>query len=236
MLNGNNLALVSSRQTPQENTTVITKDLIDFHFAYDSKLYPLKLFEGDKSTSNISQDFINLLKQQYKSIEITDEKAFYYVVGLLSSNVYFNKYKEQMRQDFPHVMLVKDAETFEKVAELGKKLSDEIADFDELKLPPNFSVQTNIEKIPDTKLQFTYDEKTKTLYLTRDKSLWIKGIEKEVFEFKQGNFNVIENWLKSRKGLDFDNEMLHSFNVVCYAVERYLQIRKELDKVLEGKI
>ncbi len=236
MLNCYNVVLTSSRRFTEENTTFVTKYLLDFHAQNDSSIYPLKLYENDQITSNISPDFINLLKNTYPSLEITDEKAFYYIVGLLSSNVYFEKYKEQMRQDFPHVVLVKDAQTFEKVAELGKKLVDEMAGFDELELPPTFSIETNIEKIPDAKIQMIYDENTKTLYLNKDKTLWIKGIDKDVWEFKQGNFDVIRNWIVSRKGLVFDAEMKHSFAVVCYAIKRYLELRKELDKVLEGKI
>ncbi|GAI07696.1 unnamed protein product, partial [marine sediment metagenome] len=54
--------------------------------------------------------------------ELSPEKVFYYIYGVLYSNIYRKKYEEFLQIDFPRVPFTSDYQLFQKVSQLGKQL------------------------------------------------------------------------------------------------------------------
>ncbi|MDW4356533.1 DEAD/DEAH box helicase [Mammaliicoccus vitulinus] len=61
----------------------------------------------------------NITCKVIKNFNISEEDVHYYVYGVLNSAPYINKYKNELKKDFPHIPLLKDKE---KYVEIGRRL------------------------------------------------------------------------------------------------------------------
>ncbi|GAA5423146.1 DEAD/DEAH box helicase [Tetragenococcus halophilus] len=61
----------------------------------------------------------NITCKVIKNFNISEEDVHYYVYGVLNSASYINKYKNELKKDFPHIPLLKDKE---KYVEIGRRL------------------------------------------------------------------------------------------------------------------
>ena len=139
-----------------------------------------------------------------------------------------------MRQDFPHVILVDSKDKFLEIAKYGEELSDININFQTIELPDDFNLEVSTENKPlaseskDSKIKFSYDEKTKTLYIETNKNkMTIKNLEPEVWNFKLGNFDVLRHYIYSRKDRDL-NEFADEIRHICYAIKKNIEITEKI--------
>lgn len=233
MLSKDNIALVASRQTPKEKSIFMSKNVCDLHAIADLCIFPLYVYSSNNNKSiNLTDDFLTEIKSKYG--DQFPETTFYYIYGLLSSKEYFEKYKDQMRQDFPHVILVDSKDKFLEIAKYGEELADININFQTIELPDDFNVEVNVENkslvsdSKNSKIKFNYDEKAKTLYVETDKNkVTIKNLEPEVWNFKLGNFDVLRHYIYSRKDRDL-NEFADEIRHICYAIKKNIEITEKI--------
>jgi len=138
------------------------------------------------------------------------EDVFYYIYAILHSSSFRNRYSEQLKSDIPKVPTISDKDLLKKLVNEGKKLvslhllgnnpfdKDSKNIFDE---PEKWGI--NIGKVNErgrSDWQITsidYKEKTKRLLVNENQ--YLEGIEKEIWEFKIGTYQICEKWLKDRK-------------------------------------
>ncbi|GAH12935.1 unnamed protein product, partial [marine sediment metagenome] len=72
---------------------------------------------------NIDLELFNSLENTF-SKKLSPEEIFYYIYGILYSNIYRKRYQEFLKIDFPRVPITKNYKLFQKFAEFGKQLVD----------------------------------------------------------------------------------------------------------------
>ncbi|MHC1737077.1 MAG: type ISP restriction/modification enzyme [Ignavibacteriaceae bacterium] len=174
---------------------------------------------------NIKPELIEELKGRFKR-KVTPEDIFYYIYGVLFSNIYRTKYLEFLKTDFPRIPFTKSYELFVKIGRLGKQL----AEFHLLKSP---ALKRGVARYP-----ITGTDKIEKIYY-EDEKIWINkqqyftGVKKEIWEYKIGGYPICEKWLKERKGRAFNMDDLTSYLWIISSLSKTIELQKEIDKHYE---
>jgi len=241
-----NIALITPRQFKEEPGAFITENLIghktvsayDINYIFPLYLYPDKnkkdLFTQHQSEKepNIPTAIFEKLQYAYGQ-KPTPEDILYYIYGIFYSNIYRETYAEFLKIDFPRVPFTADYKLFKKLGELGK----ELADLHLLKSPAldppvakyqGSGANDRIEKI-------TYKEDEQRIYINKDK--YFEGVPPEVWNYHIGGYQVLQKYLKDRKGRNMDDAprycrivtaLSKTIEIQVHIDEIYLEIEKEL--------
>lgn len=173
---------------------------------------------------NIDLELFNSLENTF-SKKLSPEEIFYYIYGILYSNIYRKRYQEFLKIDFPRVPITKNYKLFQKFAEFGKQL----VDLHLLKSPKLNNPTTkfcgegnNLVKIRK------YDEKNKRLYVNT--AQYFENIEKEVWEYMIGGYQVLDKWLKDRKNKYLTAEEIKHYCRIATSLKETIKVQKEIDK------
>ncbi|MFQ5964495.1 MAG: type ISP restriction/modification enzyme, partial [Candidatus Scalinduaceae bacterium] len=175
--------------------------------------------------SNLSRVFLEQLTMNFKQ-EPIPEQIFFYIYAVLYSNIYRTKYAEFLKIDFPKVPFTKDFKLFQKMSVLGKELT-------ELHLLKSKSLNNPISKFQGDgtslveKLRYNEDEKRVHI----NKNQYFEGIEKELWEYQIGGYQVLDKWLKDRKGKRLTLDDIRHYCKVVTALKKTIEIQKEIDKL-----
>lgn len=150
------------------------------------------LFDTQETQVNIKPELL----AEYAKLDISAETIFYYIYGILYSNIYRERYAEYLRIDFPRIPFTKDTQLFKQVAVYGKAIAD-------LHLMQSSELDTPIAKYQgnsdnDRVEQVSYDEAQGRIYINQDK--YFEGINPEVWNYHIGGYQVLHKYLKDRKG------------------------------------
>lgn len=186
------------------------KDLFTQHQTEKEPNIPLALFEKLESVYGQKP---------------SPEDILYYIYAVFYSTIYRKTYAEFLRIDFPHVPFTADYDLFQKMGGLGK----ELADLHLLKSPaldpPIAKYQGNgtndrIEKI-------TYKEDEQRIYINKDK--YFEGIAPEVWSYHIGGYQVLQKYLKDRKGRNMDGAPRYCRIVT--ALSKTIEVQKQIDEI-----
>ncbi len=155
------------------------------------------------------------------------EQILGYIYAILHSQNYRTKYLEFLKIDFARIPFGVDIETFEKLGNLGQELIDlhllktipntkfGEAEWDEIRGEKNYIM----EKV-------SYDKATKRLYFNA--SCYFSNVSPEVFEFKIGGYQVLDKYLKSRKGLNIFDD-LSNIQKIIKSLQSTIEIMQKID-------
>jgi len=233
-----NLGLVLMRKPIPEKLTqvLVSENILDINFyAYQTYLFPLYLYpdtgkkdmfshlEPGERRANLNSELVKSLAISYGK-EPTPEEILYYIYGVLYSDTYRTKYAEFLKIDFPSIPFTKDYQLFTKIAEYGKRLVDlHLLKSQELELPiAKFEGQSDnrVEKL-------RYKEKENKVYINKDQ--WFERIEKEVWEYQIGGYQVLNKWLKDRKGRTLSFADIKHYCQIATALKKTIEIQKDID-------
>lgn len=189
---------------------------------------PQKLFFEEGPRSNLSQVFLNAVREKLSYIP-TPEAIFYYIYAIFHSLTYRQRYAEFLKVDFPRVPLTSNDELFRALGEKGQTLV-------ELHLMKSKKLNKVITKFPvsgdNAVTEVTYKSAEQQVYI--NKIQYFEGIVPEVWLFKIGGYQVLDKWLKDRKkakrSLSFD-DVLHYQRVVV-ALKETMQVMDEIDQLI----
>ena len=232
MLN-KNLAFLTMRQVSLDEDYThffVSKYIVDNRAFLSSKgimqLFPLYLYKNSKKkTPNISPTLLKELKAKFNRI-VEAEEVLNYIYAISYSNIYRYKFAEFLKIDFPRVPFPSNYELFDKMARLGKELIDlHLMKSDKLKIPiAKFQGDgDNIVVKP------VYDEKKGRVYI--NKTQYFEGIEKDVWEYQIGGYQVLSKWLKDRRGRKLSLEEIKHYCKVVTALKRTIEIQEKIDKL-----
>jgi len=153
------------------------------------------------------------------------EEILYYIYGVLYSNIYRETYAEFLKIDFPRVPFTADYDLFKKMGELGKQLAELHLLKSPALDPPVAKYQgsgTNdrIEKI-------TYKEDEQRIYINEDK--YFEGVAPEVWNYYIGGYQVLQKYLKERKGRNMDDAPRYCRIVT--ALSKTIELQKQIDGI-----
>lgn len=225
-------------------------------YFYDNSSQSSLLDKEDSSReSNISSDFIKTFSEKIGLKFIPEgrgdlektlgpESVFYYAYAIFHSPTYRSRYAEQLKIDFPRLPLTGDKRLFVRLVALGNELVNIHLlgenPFDKSKTifdeSNKWSVKVGGEKptdLPDWKVtDVRYNEEDKRVYI--NKGQYFEGVEKEVWEFMIGGYQVCEKWLKDRKKAEraLSAEDLKHYMKIVVAIRETIRIMAEIDKAI----
>lgn len=255
--NDNNIGLIVTRQTQaigdnEFNTVFISDKIVDINFyrrggelicplyIYDTEnvrkilreeneevggmFEDIKHFENKVRIENFTPKFRKFINEKYG--EIKPEEILGYIYAILFHKEYRKKYLDFLKIDFPKIPFVESKDYFLKFEKLGEELYN--LHLGNLKIQkevgePMFKDNKNKnEKI----VKAIYNENEKDLFV--NESLYFKNVDKEVWEYKIGGYQVLDKYLKSHKNENIDYE---HFENVIKILTRSIEIEAEISKL-----
>lgn len=183
----------------------------------------IKHFENKVRIENFTPKFRKFINEKYG--EIKPEKILGYIYAILFHKEYRKKYLDFLKIDFPKIPFVESKDYFLKFAKLGEELYN--LHLENLKIQkevgePMFKDNKNKNK---KIVKAIYNENEKDLFV--NESLYFKNVDKEVWEYKIGGYQVLDKYLKSHKNENIDYE---HFENVIKILTRSIEIEAEISK------
>ncbi len=185
--------------------------------------------------ANIAQEVFVQLKDAYGKVP-TPEQIFAYCYAVLYSTIYREKYAEFLKIDFPRIPFTKSYELFKEISELGNELI-------ELHLLKHKSLNNPAVKYcgkgtDDAIERPVYDEEKETVHINEHR--YFENVTPEVWNYQIGGYQVMEKYLKDRKGRQMDDPQ--HFCKMGMALAKTIEVQKKIDglfpkvekKVIEG--
>jgi len=220
-----NIALVTSRLTKGEDfrhvqvtdkpTEVICMPPITSNNGF---VFPLR---GEGDVENFSANFRSFLDARYEH-HFTPEEIFGYIYAVLHAPTYRTRYAEFLRNDFPRVPFPELADEFETLSGLGWAL-----------------VQAHLlNELPRRALAVYHGKgdhlveavQYSTEAVAINNNQFFKPVPPAVWEFHIGGYQVLDKYLKSRKGrilsLDEINHVAAIADSLAFTVDQMVKIDK----------
>jgi predicted helicase len=170
---------------------------------------------------NIAPGVFEMLQKAYKK-KPTPEQILYYCYAVLYSNVYREKYAEFLKIDFPRIPFTSDYNLFLQLAEQGEELAQlHLLKSKILNRPGARYLGTGADTIEKP----VYDEQWKCVRINETK--YFEGISKEVWEYHIGGYQVMEKYLKDRKGRQMEDPAVYC--KIATAIYHTITIQKQID-------
>ena len=256
MLDGSNLALITTRQTRDpfdvfaSRSAIGHKSLAAFDINY---LFPLYVYPLDDSalqlgldtsmrSPNLAKAYVEALEESSDLAFIPDghgdlkstfgpEDAFHYIYAMLRSSQFRQRYAEFLKSDFPRVPLPSNGTQFSDLVRLGAQLTSLHTMLSQGKDLPAFNVAGS-DRIDGLR----YGEPSKAnpgrVWINRDQHF--EGVAPQTWRFTIGGYQPAKKWLQDRKGrvLDFDD--IQAYRHICAALAETPRIMQEIDDTIEA--
>jgi len=219
---------------------VLATNLIADHVAVSLKtidyLFPLYLYpDTDKKDllshlsksatrkPNLDPSLLRALKEAH-SRDVTPEEIFYYVYAVLYAPTYRTTYAEFLKIDFPRVPFTRNRELFTKVAHLGKQL----VDLHLLKSPDLDPPLARFQGAGDTEVEKPrYSSPEKRVYI--NPTQYFEDVGPAVWEYQIGGYQVLDKWLKDRKGRHLSLDDIRHYCRIATALAKTIGVQAEID-------
>jgi predicted helicase len=219
-------------------TNVTDMSLISAKTKETTYIFPLYLYP-DKLTGqlsfneppkgehipNLTPEFLQAIKPSLSS-EPGPEEIFCYIYAVLYSPTYRKRYEEFLKIDFPRVPLPSDYEVLKRLSNLGK----ELVDLHLLKHPDLEKTGVGFSKGGSNKVEKVgYVEESQRVFINKEQ--YFEGISREVWEYRIGAYQVMEKYLKDRKGRKLSLEEINHYMKVAKAIQLTMEIQQKIDDV-----
>lgn len=180
------------------------------------------LFASQETQVNIKPELL----AEFTKLDMSAETIFYYIYGILYSNIYRERYAEYLKIDFPRIPFTKDTQLFKQMAQYGRAIAD-------LHLMQSSELDTPIAKYQgtgdnDKVEQVVYDKEQGRIHINQDK--YFEGIAQVVWDYHIGGYQVLQKYLKDRKGRIMDNPIYYCRIVT--ALMKRLNIKQILTRYM----
>jgi len=240
MIKGANLGLITVRRCPSHeqpgyffisefiiSNGVIRSDNVSIDTFFPLYLYPSyeqpDIFNQSR-TCNISSKVIEKLNNNFR-INTKPNEIFAYIYSIFYSNIYRKKYAQFLQIDFPRIPFVTDYQLFQEMESFGSKLIDLHLLQSPLLEKSSVKFQGNGEDVVIGKRK--YDKSTRRIYINNN--YYFEGVLPEVWEYQIGGYQVMDKYIKDRKGRRMDDPR-HYIHIAT-AIEKTIGIQKEIDAI-----
>ncbi len=176
-----------------------------------------------KRKPNIDPALLQGLELAYNQ-NLTPEEIFSYVYAVLYAPMYRTQYAEFLRTDFPRVPFTRDRELFTKMAHIGIRL----VNLHLLKSPELEPPIARFQGIGDARVEKPrYSDDERRVYINEGQ--YFEGVEPEVWEHQIGGYQVLDKWLKDRKGRILTLDDITHYCHVVTALAKTIEIQTEID-------
>lgn len=148
------------------------------------------------------------------------------IYAILYSPIYRRRYEEFLKIDFPRIPLPIEYEPFKALSNLGK----ELVDFHLLKHSALQETEVGFPENGSNKVErVRYDEATQRVYI--NKGQCFEGISKEVWEYRIGAYQVMEKYLKDRKGQKLSLDEINHYMKVAKAIRLTIELQEKIKPI-----
>jgi predicted helicase len=254
MLTGENMGLVTTRQVTSLNFghVLCTSTAIEMKTCSHDRgtnLFPLYLYPQNDNLfdaaeehrwPNLSPEFVTELSERLGLAFVPDgrgdlaetfgpEDVFYYAYAVFHSPEYRERYAEFLKRDFPRLPLTSDRALFAALAEKGAELAG-------LHLMTSPALDAFVTRFPESGT----NEVEKVRYAAADGRVYInneqyfEGVPEEVWEFRVGGYQVLDKWLKDRKGRMLSYDDIRHYQKVVVVLSETRRLMAEIDETIPG--
>jgi hypothetical protein len=195
-------------------------------------LYPEEVLYngGDKYERelNIEPRVLESLRAAYRG-RFQPEDILFYIYAVLYSDTYRLKYAEFLKSDFPRIPFCADYRLFKKMAGLGAELVGlHLMKFDTTNRPT-----AKFEGKADNLVgKVLYDEAKKLVYINTTQRFG--PIDKEVWEYQVGGYQVMSKWLNDRKNRRLSVEDIKHYCKAAGAIGETIRVQRKIDRSYAG--
>jgi hypothetical protein len=180
---------------------------------------------------------------------VTPEDIFHFIYAVLHAPTYRSRYAEYLRSDFPRIPLPPDMAGFRALADLGGKLV-------ELHLLRDATLDAGAPAFPVAgsgvveKVRFEASAPLTPTPLPQagegfkatgaqgapggrvwiNKTQYFSGIDPETWAFRVGGYQVLEKWMKDRKGRTLGVDDIVHYRRVAVALARTRGLMQQVDE------
>jgi len=250
LMGGPNLALVTTRRVtrPPFDNVFVTDRIVEYKCAShdrNSIVFPLYvLADGDilsprgSRRANLSPAFTCDVSTKLGLAFIADgegdlsatfgpEDVFHYIYAVLHSPTYRERYTAFLMRDFPRIPLTSDLGVFRALCGLGRELVAlhlmQSPRLEEGPAPFEGDGDGEIERV-------RYDDQNRRVYV--NKTQYFAAVEPAVFEFCVGGYQVLDKWLKDRKGRRLTFEDIRHYGRIVVALRETMRLMAEVDAAI----
>ena len=197
--------------TEQQFSVLSANRLVDYSYLSPAsngcRIYPL--YRNDQSGTrrdNITNWGLDRFREHYKLKEITKKDIFYYTYAVLHNPNYREKYKLNLKREFPRLPFYKD---FYKWKNWGQELMNLHINYETVKSYDELIIKNEKLKVekPETKLKL--DKKNNEIIL--DENTTITNIPAIALKYKFGSRSAIEWILNQYKTKKYSKKILKKY-------------------------
>ena len=224
-----NIGLITTRVTKDKDTFFCTAHIPDHKgaSAYDiSYLFPLRLTDDD-GRENLSQNFRSFLDARYEH-HYTPEEILGYIYAVLYSPAYRTRYAEFLRIDFPRVPFPESADDFETLSGLGWALVQAHL----LRELPRCGLAAYHGRGDHTVEAVRYAPAEQAITINKTQSF--KPVPQAVWDFNIGGYQVLDKYLKSRKGRVLSLDEIDHVGAIADSLALTIEQMAKIDEVYKA--
>ncbi len=221
-----NLGLITVRQVAETvfNHSYITDTITEGRITLSKKgmayIFPLHLYSNtNKKHPNFTNEFLEFIEERYPHQEIEPEDILGYIYAVLHSPTYRQIYEEFLKIDFPRINFVDDYNAFKKLSGIGKELID--LHLMKTRLPTSTKFDTAGSNVVES---VKYADGRVHI----NKEQFFDGVPEDIWNFHVGGYQVLDKWLKSRKGRELDGEDMEHFLQVVEVIKKTIGYMGEI--------
>ncbi|MBS3920793.1 MAG: hypothetical protein KG012_18120 [Deltaproteobacteria bacterium] len=175
--------------------------------------------------SNFNLEFLKAIKNSHGS-EPAPEEIFFYIYAVLFSPSYRKRYEEFLKIDFPRIPLPSSYDSFKGLSNLGK----ELVGLHLLKHSSLNETEVGFPNVGSNKVEkVTYAEEDQKVFINKDQCF--EGVSEEVWEYRIGAYQVMEKYLKDRKGRKLSLDEINHYMKVSKAVRLTIEFQEKIDSI-----
>jgi len=190
-------------------------------------LYPDEdLYNGGEKYQrdvNIDKALLDKLSGAYGR-KLSPERILFYIYAVLYCNVYRNRYAEFLKSDFPRIPFAADAGLFSKMARYGGDLIELHLLKSEKLERPAVKFYGRGDRLID---KSEYDSEKKLVKINSKQ--YFDHFSDEIWEYQIGGYQVMDKWLKDRKGKYLDLNDIKHYCKMAMALEETAATQKKID-------
>jgi predicted helicase len=189
---------------------------------------------------NLSPEFVAELSEKLGLAFVSDgrgdlentfgpEDVFYYAYAVFHSPEYRERYAEFLKRDFPRLPLTSDKSLFAALAEKGAELVG-------LHLMTSPALEAFVTRFPEGGTneveKVRYAEADGRVHINNEQ--YFEGVPEEVWEFRVGGYQVLDKWLKDRKGRTLSYDDIRHYQKIVVALSQTRRLMAEIDETIPG--
>jgi len=161
------------------------------------------------------------------------EDVFHYIYAIFHSPTYRSRYAEFLKIDFPRVLLTSNVELFRTLCGLGQ----ELVALHLLESSQVMQFSTRYPVAGDNRVEKGYpkyvppkDDQPGRVNI--NKTQYFEGIPPEVWGFYVGGYQVLQKWLKDRRGRQLTYDDLTHYQRVVVALQTTMTLMEQIDQAI----